>query len=275
MKKNFKKNIKNIILRFWRIILVAYVLFCFLIFFSQKTFIFFPFKEVLSFPSYSNLSEINIKTKDRVNLNAWFLDNKSDKTVIFFHGNWWNIYYNQERLKIFNDFKLNALLFDYRSYWKSDWEIKKEEDLYLDWEAAYKYLLDNWYKDNQIILWGQSLGWWVAINTAQNKNIRALIIESTFYSMENMAKKQFPYLPTSLLLKYKFKNFDKLKNIKSPILVIHSKNDEMIDYENWKNLFDLIKWEKYFLETTGSHNYGFSKSYDLYVSTIKNFLWLN
>jgi hypothetical protein len=55
-------------------------------------------------------------------------------------------------------------------------------------------------------------------------------------------------------------------------LVIHSKNDEMTDFQEWKNIYNLIKWEKYFLETTGSHNWDFLDSYGIYLKKIKNFL---
>ncbi len=274
MKKQTKKIIKYNVLRFLKFITLVYVLFCILIFFIQKTFMFFPLKDILPLPISENLQEVSILTEDNVKLNAWFLDNKSDKTVIFYHWNWWNLYYNQGRLKILDELKLNALVFDYRWYWKSEWKIKKEEDLYKDADAVYNYVINKGINPKQIILWGQSLGWSIVINTAQNKDIYGVISESTFYSMDRMARKQFPYLPTSILLRFHFKNYEKINNIKAPILFIHSKNDEMIDFENGKKLFNLRKWEKTFLETSGSHNYWFSKDYALYVKTMKMFLKL-
>lgn len=56
-------------------------------FFIQKSLIFFPMKENFAFPWQPNLKEITITTEDGVNLNAWHIDNKSDKTVLFLHGN--------------------------------------------------------------------------------------------------------------------------------------------------------------------------------------------
>lgn len=274
MKKRTKKTIRDISLRFLKTSTIAYILFCILVFFIQKSLIFFPLRNTLPFPVSETLKEVSIKTEDNIKLDAWFMDNKSDKIVIFFHWNWWNLYYNQERLKILDELKLNALVFDYRWYWKSEWEIKNEEDLYRDWEAVYNYLIDKGYKSKQIILWWQSLGWAIAINTAQYKDIYWVISESTFYSMDRMARKQFSFLPTRLLLRYHFRNYEKINNIKAPILFIHSKNDEMIGFENGKNLFEARKWEKTFLETSGSHNYWFIKDYNLYVRELKKFLRL-
>lgn len=263
------------IIRICLIILFIYVIFCGIIFFNQKSLIFFPIKETLFFPTYTNLKEIDIKTEDDITLNAWFLDNKSDKTVIFFHWNWWNIYYNQMRLKIFDELKVNAILFDYRGYWKSEGEIKNEQDLYNDAQSVYNYVLNKGVEPKQIIFWGQSLGAAIAIDTAQNKGIYGVISESTFSSMDDMARKQFYYLPTSFLLNFHFKNNEKIQNINSPILVIHSQNDEMIDFQNWEKLFSLANNEKSFLKTTWSHNEWFLSDYDLYVSSLKQFLKLN
>jgi hypothetical protein len=55
-------------------------------------------------------------------------------------------------------------------------------------------------------------------------------------------------------------------------LIIHSINDEMINFSNWKKLYNKAHNKKEFLQTNGSHNWGFQESYDLYFSTIKTFL---
>ncbi len=262
----------KIFLKFISFLIILYIAFCFFIFFTQKSLIFFPSKELFNISKAINLEEIYIKTEDNIKLNAWFLDNKSDKTVIFFHGNGGNIFYNQERLKIFNELHLNAVIFDYREYGKSEGTIQKEEDLYKDADAVYKYVINKTKKPENIIFWGQSLWWAIAINLAQNKNIYATIIESTFYSMDDMASNIYWFLPTKLLSKFHFRNNEKISSIISPILIIHSINDEMIDFSNWKRLFDKVTNQKRFLETNGSHNGGFQESYDLYFSTISTFL---
>jgi hypothetical protein len=49
--------------------------------------------------------------------------------------------------------------------------------------------------------------------------------------MDTMAKKQYSYLPIKLLLKFHFKNYEKILNVRSPVMVIHSKNDETTDFQ--------------------------------------------
>lgn len=271
----FLNQIMKIILKFILIVGFLYVIICVFLFSIQKSFIFFPSKEIFSIPKDGNLADVYIKTEDNIKLNAWFLDNKSDKTVIFFHGNGGNIFYIQERLKIFNELHLNVILFDYRGYGKSEGKIHKEEDLYKDSNAIYNYVISRGTNTKNIILWGQSLGGAVAINLAQNKNIYATIIESTFYSMDEMARTQYWFLPTRLLLKFHFINNEKISNINSPILIIHSNNDEIVNFSYGKRLFDKAKNPKMFLETKGSHNGGFEESYSLYISALKTFLKIN
>lgn len=140
---------------------------CIFVFFSQKDMIFFPSHTMRPLPQDANLKEVSIYTPDSIILNAWFIDNKSDKTIIFFHGNGGNISYNQERITAFNALGFNALMFDYRGYGKSSGSIVREDDLYIDGEAAYQYILSLGTRPENIIIWGQSLGGGVAIHTAE------------------------------------------------------------------------------------------------------------
>lgn len=259
-------------LKIFVIIGFLYISLCIFIFFSQKDLIFFPSRTITSFPRDTNLREVSFDTQDNVTLNGWYIDNKSDKTIIFFHGNGWNIYNNQERITAFNALGVNALIFDYRWYGKSAGSIQREDDIYLDGEAAYQYVLSRGIKGENIIIWGQSLGGAIAIHTAQWKPIFRTIIESTFVSMDRMASGQYWFLPTSLMLRFHFDSINNISNILSPILVIHSPDDEIIGFQNWRELYEMAKNPKEFLETRGTHNGGFSQSYLLYIEKLRKFL---
>lgn len=83
------------------IIAFLYVSTCILVFVYQKNLILFPSQKIRSLPADTNLQEITIVTSDNIRLNAWYIDNKSNTTIIFFHGNGGNIYNNQERITLF------------------------------------------------------------------------------------------------------------------------------------------------------------------------------
>ena len=90
--------------------------------------------------------------------------------------------------------------------------------------------------------------------------------------MDGMASGQYWFLPTQILLQFHFDSINKISNILSPILIIHSPNDEIIGIQNGRELFERAKNPKEFLETRGSHNGGFSKSYLLYIEKLEKFL---
>lgn len=87
--------------------------------------------------------------------------------------------------------------------------------------------------------------------------------------MKEMAAMQYGFLPTNILLRFQLRSDEKIANITSPVIIIHSRDDEMIPLSQGKKLFEKIKSQKYFLETRGTHNGGFQKSYDLYMSALK------
>ncbi|MEO0708078.1 MAG: hypothetical protein AAF050_20775, partial [Cyanobacteria bacterium J06649_5] len=53
-------------------------------------------------------------------LNGWWLPNpKSDRTLLFFHGNYGNISHNLERIQFHHSLGFSVLAIDYRGYGKS------------------------------------------------------------------------------------------------------------------------------------------------------------
>ncbi len=260
-----------------RTIPLAIVIFYFglgiFIFFKQEKFIFFPSADYHSPPDSLSIKDIYFSTDDHIRLHAWFLDNNADKTVLFFHGNGGNLTHRTMQLKLFSQLDLNAMIIDYRGYGQSQGRIKKEADLYADSKAALRFLTDEkCIKPENIIIWGRSLGGAAAAHIAQNESFFAVIMESAFCSLNELAKERFRLLPTRLLLKYHFRNNKKIKNIQSRLLVIHSPDDEIIPFEHGKRLFDQAPYPKTFLKISGSHNTGFYQSYNIYKKEIADFL---
>lgn len=223
---------------------------------AQTKLIFHPKKleSNFQFKNNSKFKEVNLTTSDGITINSLFFPMKSEKVILYLHGNagcldsWQHVFNN------FKSLEYNFFIIDYRGYGKSSGDIS-EKGLYLDAEAAYKYLNSIGFKDDQIIIYGRSIGTGVATDLAQNKKINALILETPFTSMQQLAQDKFPYLFPSLFLKYKFDNIDKINNISAPLLIIHGKQDEVIPFEHGKALYNHYNSNKLFLEVeTGKHN---------------------
>jgi hypothetical protein len=255
------------------IVISAYLLLCLIVFLFQKNWIFHPVREFRPLPADLVLEDVYFFNKDGIKLRGWFLDNEAAKTVLFFHGNGGNISYGFERLKIFQELQLNALVFDYRGYGQSEGSIEKEADFYADGRSALDFLItQKKISPAKIIIWGASLGGAVAIQLATEDKFFAVIIESTFSSLDDTAAQQFWFLPTKLLLSFHFNSIEKIKNVQSPLLLIHSETDEMISFSQGKQLFERASDPKDFFAIHGAHTSGFIESLDLYLPRVREFL---
>ena len=246
-----------------------------LLFLMQSKLVYFPSKEIVCTPTDIRLQyeDITMKTSDGLNLNAWFIPaNSPTGTVLFCHGNGGNISYSLDVVETLNKFNLNVLLFDYRGYGKSE-GIPTENGTYTDADTAYRWLLkDKNIPESSIIVMGRSLGAAIAANLANKHNPRILILESGFSSTADVAAKQYPIFPVRLLCRYKYKTADSVKDIKCPLLVVHSPDDEIVPYSNGIKIFSSAKEPKEFLEIKGSHNEGYSDSGDTYTNGLKDFM---
>ena len=157
-------------------------------------------------------------------------------------------------MNTFHKMGVNELLVDYRGYGKSTGRIKKEQDIYIDGLTAWNFLtIEKKVDPKDIIIWGRSLGGGVATEIAQFKNIAGLVLESSFYSLDEIARRKYWFLPTKLLLKFHFDSGRKLKHVIAPIKIIHSVEDDYIPFSQATKLFDFSPDPKYLLKTTGSH----------------------
>jgi fermentation-respiration switch protein FrsA (DUF1100 family) len=105
-----------------------------------------------------------------------------------------------------------------------------EEGLYTDANSAILWLKNLGLTEKDIILYGESLGTGVATEMAQTNNFAGLVLETPFTSMVDAAKNFYPYVPVSLLLKDKYDNKKKIKNINIPVLVMHGEVDQIVPF---------------------------------------------
>ena len=100
-----------------------------------------------------------------------------------------------------------------------------------------------------------------------------LIIESSFTSIPDLGTGIYPFLPVRLISRYYYNAEDYIKNVKCPVLIVHSRNDEMILFKYGRRLFEAAKPPKEMLEITGSHNDGFITSGELYKKGLNDFIF--
>lgn len=275
------------------IIIIIFFLFWIFIRYYQTHGIYFPTKEIHYTPNQLGLEyrEINFNATDKVQLNGWFIPNRNSNFILLFcHGNAGNISHRLDLIKLFHSIDLNVFIFDYRGYGKSN-ATPSEDGFYRDALGAYNYLTNEMkYEPEKIVIYGKSIGANVAINLASRVKAAALISDSAFCSAIHMSKTIFPFLPKEWINKaatskfiqknlkklrillIKFDALSKIKNIKMPKLIIHSKDDEMIPFTQGKKLFKATSEPKEFYPLHGGHNESIIMHKMEYSRKISNFL---
>jgi len=221
-----------------------------------------------------NIEKVNIKTLDNINLLGWFhkKDLNKFKTIVYFHGNAGTLENRIYKLNHFKDMEVNFLIIAWRGF-SGNKGSPTEEGLYIDGLSAVNWIINQGVKEEDIILYGESLGTGVATEIAQNKNFAGVILETPFTSMINAAKEFYPYIPVNLLLKDRFENFKKIKNINLPILIMHGEKDTIVPFAMGEKMYQLANEPKYFYFT--KHDDHMMVFDEPMTKALKNFIKLN
>ncbi len=271
MNSTLKRMLQSILF----IILTVWVLLSLLLWVFQPSFIYYPYKKIETTPAAIGLpfEEIQLTTSDNVALHGWWIPNDNARyTLLFFHGNAGNISHRLESIRIFHELGLSVFIFDYRGYGQSEGK-PGEKGTYRDAEAAWQFLVDDMrVQPEKIIIFGRSLGGAIASWLAAHYAAAAVILESTFTSVADMGRHYYPYLPITLLNHIKYPTLVHIDKISSPVMLIHSKEDDIVPYLLGRNLYDAANEPKTFLDIQGDHNYGYLDSGEVYTRGLQQFI---
>jgi pimeloyl-ACP methyl ester carboxylesterase len=265
------------------VILVAgiYGLLCLILFVMQSRLLYYPnlpSRGLTAEPSDVGLDyeSVIISTSDNIKIHGWFVPARPERaTLLFLHGNAGNISHRLDSLRIFNQLGFSTFIIDYRGYGQSQGKIS-EQGTYRDAEAAWNYLTQTRkIPEQQIIIFGRSLGGAIAAHVAGKFKPGVLILESTFTSVPDMAARLYPLVPARLLSRFQYDARKMLKSVTSPVLIIHSPDDDIIPFENGRLLFKNAWKPKEMLKIRGNHNNGFLVSGSLYTKGISSFIKTN
>jgi fermentation-respiration switch protein FrsA (DUF1100 family) len=236
---------------------------------------YFPTRGLSATPADYGLEyeSVNFTTEDGLKLHGWWIPAEAERAILlFFHGNAGNIADRLDSIGIFHRLGLTVFIPDYRGYGLSEGS-PSEQGTYLDALAASRYVTEErGVAPSRVVIFGRSLGAAVATMLASKHPPQALILESAFTSVPDMAARLFPLLPARLVLGMKYDNLKRIEQIRCPLLVIHSRDDEIIPFEHGRRLFEKANDPKRFLEIRHGHNDGFVLSGPLYINGLSEFL---
>lgn len=234
-----------------------------------------PSREVGVTPDRMGLAfePVSLLTEDGIRLDGWFIPHQNPRaTLLFFHGNAGNISHRLDSLSLFNSLGLSVLILDYRGYGRSEGR-PSEKGIYRDAQAAWRYLTEERaIPGDRIILFGRSLGGAIAAYLAARYAAMGVVLESTFTSVPDMAAELYPWLPARWLVRYQYNTIERMRSIRSPVMIIHSRYDEIIPFKHGRLLFDRAPEPRRFLELSGDHNSGFMQNSDRYREQWDDFI---
>ncbi len=225
-----------------KIILITIIIYLFsMLFFNlfQEKFIFQNVKldSNYSFSFEQNFEEITLNTNNNSEINALLFKAENPKGVLlYFHGNKGNLVRWGKIASYFTKYNLDVFVIDYRSYGKSKGKFD-EKSMYKDAQICYDYLKGR-YSENEISIYGRSLGCTFAVRTAAKNNPKQLILESPFYNLKDVAKYHYPFLPFKFLLKYKFNTNTYISEVLCKTTIFHGTKDKVVPLSSGKKIYE-------------------------------------
>lgn len=204
-----------------------------------------------------------------IKLYAWFIKPKKNMPVILhFHGQAESILSHQDVALYCLEKGFGLFLLSYRGHYKSGGKAC-EKGIYSDAQSAITQLKKLGVDEDKIILWGHSLGTGVAIETAINNNVMGVILQSPIKEIKSAAIDVYNFYGRKLNLGIlalfikkhiesidfiqKFDNINKIKNIKCPILILHSKTDKISPCQNSIELAKQNSSAQLYISENGGH----------------------
>ena len=228
-------------------VVLAYFIIILFVYFYQRNLLYHPSENnYLNDKIIFNYEEILIETDKKIKLKSWFIKKDLDKfkTILIFHGNAGNLFNRVYKLNELNKLDVNILLISWRGF-SGNKGKPTEKNLYRDADEAVKWLNNQGVISKNIILYGESLGTGVATELGTSNAFGGIILESPFTSIANAAKIYYPYLPVGIILKDRYDSIGKIKNINTPIFIMHGKMDNIVPQQMGLELFEKANNPKY------------------------------
>lgn len=202
-----------------------------------------PFAEIdIPFNSY-NLSLVKFNAASPV----------PKGVILYFHGNRDNINRYAKYAPHFTRHGYEVWIMDYPGYGKST-GIFSEETVYEQALLIYNMARQKFTEEN-IIVYGKSLGSGIASWLASVKNCYHLILETPYYSVPDLFRTYAPIYPIKAMTKFKFPTGDHLKKVQVPVTIFHGTNDRVIPYDCAAKLKMVLKaGDEFVTINNGSHN---------------------
>lgn len=244
----------------------------------EKFALYFPERKLEATPRSEGLAyeDIWFPASDGVRLHGWLIPAPgAEATLVWFHGNAGNISHRVNNIRyVHHLLGVNVFIFDYRGYGRSGGSLfaLSEQATYRDAEGALAWVRGcPDLAGSRVVYFGRSLGAAVAVEMAQRHSPAGIILETAFTSLKDIARVVYPYVPL-FFLRTKYESARKLPGIRTPILVVHGDQDEVVPLEQARRLYAAANEPKTFYLIPGAHHNDTYVVGDAYFDALARFL---
>lgn len=221
---------------------------------GQRRFLYFPSGPATTAAEVglTRGQDIFIETEDAERLHAWYVPPRDGRPLIlYFHGNGGSLAGRAERFGTLTATGCGLLAVEYRGYPGSTGTIS-EVGLHRDAEAAYRYAQDLKLSPGRLVIMGESLGTGVAVTLAAAHPPAALVLDSPYSSIADVAAAQFWMFPVRLVLWDQFRSDLLIDKVGAPVLMVHGSADGVIPLRFAEKLYGLAREPKQFVRVDGA-----------------------
>ncbi len=238
--------------------------------------IYYPRRRWRATPDAAGLAyeDVAFVAEDGCLLHGWWIPAERGRgTVIYCHGNASNIGDCVTVAAELTRMDVHVFLFDYRGYGRSR-GFPTERGTYRDARAAYEVVRARYGDAEQppVAVYGHSLGGAIAVQLALDKPVKGIALENAFTSIMDMGRALYPFLPVQWFCRYRYDNLAKMPGLSVPVIVSHSRQDDVTPFEMGRRLYDVAREPKEFFELSGGHNESNWERNPLYRQGLTGFL---
>jgi fermentation-respiration switch protein FrsA (DUF1100 family) len=212
-----------------------------------------PRRKLLRPPSGCELVETRASDGEPLQL-LWAPPRAGARTVVFFHGNGETIGDVVSLFREIGQRGIGFVLVEYRGYGGSPASAPSEAGLYADAEGALSFARERGHTQNDIALWGFSLGSGVATEMATRGHGKRLLLTAPYTSIPDVAQRYAPFLPMRTLIADQFDNLAKADRLRLPTLILHGDDDRIVPYDMGVTLANRIAGAELVTVRGAGHN---------------------
>lgn len=213
------------------------------LYFGQRALMYLPDRQRVDPASVAltGVSERVLNAPDGTRLISWQARARGGApTILYFHGNAGNLASRAERIKAFQERGWGVLMLSYRGYGGSGGRPSEPANI-ADGELAFQALLKDGITETDIVIYGESLGTGVAVQIAAKHDVAGLILDAPFTSMVDAAAYHYPWMWVRPFITDRYDSAAHILKVKSPILILHGKQDRVIPVAMGRRLAAIAK----------------------------------